>query len=69
MTIISIQQLVAHRGLQCEYPENTALSVSKAIAAGALFIEIDIQLSRDKTADGLSRCHSGSRKWSSRADF
>jgi len=48
MTIISIQQLVAHRGLQCEYPENTALSVSKAIAAGALFIEIDIQLSRDK---------------------
>jgi len=45
---LSPKQLVAHRGLQAAYPENTALSVSKAIDAGALFVEIDIQLSLDK---------------------
>ena len=44
----SADRLVAHRGLQAAYPENTALSVRKAIEAGALFVEIDIQLSLDK---------------------
>ena len=44
---LSANQLVAHRGLQKGYPENTALSVRKAIDAGARFVEIDIQLSRD----------------------
>lgn len=42
------QQLVAHRGYQKLYPENTALSITEAIKAGALFVEIDIQLSRDQ---------------------
>jgi glycerophosphoryl diester phosphodiesterase len=44
----SADRLVAHRGLQAAYPENTALSVRKAIEAGALFVEIDIQLSLDQ---------------------
>ena len=44
----SADRLVAHRGLQASYPENTALSVRKAIEAGALFVEIDIQLSLDR---------------------
>ena len=39
---------MAHRGLQAGYPENTALSVQKAIEAGALYVEIDIQLSLDR---------------------
>ena len=47
---ITAQQLVAHRGYQQRYPENTALSVSRAISAGALYIEIDIQLSLDLQA-------------------
>lgn len=47
---ITPQQLVAHRGYQHLYPENTALSVSGAIDAGALFVEIDIQLSLDLQA-------------------
>ena len=42
------ERLVAHRGLQAAYPENTALSVRKAIEAGALYVEIDIQLSLDR---------------------
>ena len=46
--LITNQQLVAHRGYQRRFPENTALSVLEAISAGALFIEIDIQLSQDK---------------------
>lgn len=41
------QQLVAHRGYQKRYPENTLLAVRQAIAAGALFVEVDVQLSRD----------------------
>ena len=48
ITALTASQLVAHRGYQQLYPENTALSVTQAIKAGALFVEIDIQLSRDQ---------------------
>ena len=41
-------QLVAHRGYRLKYPENTKLSLLKAIEAGAMFIELDVQFSRDK---------------------
>ena len=41
------QQLVAHRGYQKLYPENTLLGHQKAIDAGALYLETDIQLSAD----------------------
>ena len=45
---LSADTLVAHRGLQKDYPENTLLSIKKAIDAGVKFIEIDIQFSKDK---------------------
>ena len=45
---IPASKLVAHRGLQSQYPENTLLSLNQAIAAGALFVELDVQFSRDK---------------------
>ena len=38
--------LVAHRGLQASYPENTALALNKAIAKGAQYIELDIQFKK-----------------------
>jgi len=41
-------QLVAHRGYQKLYPENTLLAYQKAIAAGAISIETDVLLSADK---------------------
>ena len=41
-------RLVAHRGYQKKYPENTLLAYQKAIEAGALSIETDILLSADK---------------------
>ena len=44
------QRLVAHRGYQKLYPENTLLAYQKAIAAGALSIETDVLLSADKQA-------------------
>jgi glycerophosphoryl diester phosphodiesterase len=57
--------LIAHRGWQRRHPENTLPAIQEALAAGARFIEIDVQL----TADGvpvlfhdrtLSRiCHQG----------
>ena len=40
-------KLVAHRGYQRLFPENTLLSYVEAINAGAQFIETDIQLSAD----------------------
>ncbi len=40
-------QFVAHRGFQAEYPENTLIGVEAALDAGAQWIEIDIQISRD----------------------
>ena len=44
---ISLDLLVAHRGLQADYPENTILGFNKAIEQGAKFIELDIQFSKD----------------------
>lgn len=41
------QRLVAHRGYQALYPENTLLSLSRAIEAGARYIETDILFSAD----------------------
>lgn len=40
-------RLVAHRGYQQRYPENTIVAYRQAIAAGALNIETDILLSAD----------------------
>lgn len=41
------EHLVAHRGWQRRFPENTVLAVKGALDAGARFVEIDVQLSAD----------------------
>jgi len=41
-------KLVAHRGYQQRFPENTLLAYVEAIKAGARFIETDVQLSADE---------------------
>lgn len=46
-TALSSQQVVAHRGLQQHYPENTLLGIENAIKAGAKFIECDVQLCKN----------------------
>ena len=43
-----IPELVAHRGYALHYPENTLIAVEAAIAAGARFVEVDVQLSSDR---------------------
>ena len=40
-------QLIAHRGYARHYPENTIVAVDAAVDAGATFIEVDVQLSKD----------------------
>lgn len=45
--IEGVPALVAHRGYALNYPENTLLALSAAVEAGAHFIELDIQLSKD----------------------
>ena len=40
-------QLVAHRGYPARLPENTLPSIEAALQAGARYIEVDVQLSKD----------------------
>lgn len=42
------EYLVAHRGFTAEYPENTLMAIQGALDADAKYIEIDIQLTKDK---------------------
>lgn len=44
------QQLIAHRGWQKHFPENSLQAVAQAINCGAKHIEIDIQLTADHQA-------------------
>jgi glycerophosphoryl diester phosphodiesterase len=44
-----LPRLVAHRGWPRRYPENTLLSLERALEAGAEFVEFDVQM----TADGV----------------
>lgn len=41
-------ELIAHRGYRKRYPENTLIGIEAAVAAGARYVEVDIQLSRDR---------------------
>ena len=41
-------QLIAHRGLMREFPENTLLALRAALEVGARHVEFDIQLSADR---------------------
>lgn len=41
-------QLVAHRGYPLRYPDNSLAGIEAAIHAGARYVEIDVQLSRDR---------------------
>ena len=44
---LSALQILAHRGYAARFPENTREAVAAAVAAGARFVEFDIQLSAD----------------------
>lgn len=39
---------IAHRGLSARFPENTLAAFNAAVAAGAVMIELDVTLSRDR---------------------
>lgn len=43
------QKLVAHRGDNTNYPENSYVGIESALRAGALFIEFDVQMNADKS--------------------
>ncbi len=44
---LTADKLIAHRGYQKHFPENSPLAIQKAIAYGAKYIEIDVQFSSD----------------------
>lgn len=43
-----VPELVAHRGYPLHYPENTLVGIEAAIAAGARYLEVDVQLTADR---------------------
>jgi glycerophosphoryl diester phosphodiesterase len=45
---IAIPELIAHRGYPLHYPENSLIGIEAAIRAGARYIEVDVQLTRDQ---------------------
>ena len=48
MRLMIIPQLVAHRGYPRHYPENSLIGIEAAVTAGARFVEVDVQISRDR---------------------
>ncbi len=44
---MSVPEFVAHRGYPRRFPENTLTGLEGAIAAGARWVEVDVQLTRD----------------------
>ncbi len=44
---MTVPELVAHRGYAARFPENTLSALEAAIAAGARWVEVDVQLSAD----------------------
>ena len=44
---MAVPELVGHRGYPRRFPENTLVSIEAAVAAGARYVEVDVQLTRD----------------------
>lgn len=57
--MLSESNWIAHRGYQRHYPENSALAIAAALAAGATWVEIDIQLSADHVPVVIHDDHTG----------
>jgi len=47
---LPIERLVAHRGYQAKYPENSLIGIEAALTAGIVNIECDVQFSGDGVA-------------------
>ncbi len=65
MRRLTFPAVVGHRGYRARFPENTLVSFSAAVAAGADMIELDVTLSKDRGVvvihdDTLDRTTSGS---------
>ncbi len=43
-------KLVAHRGFAAEYPENSLAAFNGAISCGCLYLELDVQITKDQQA-------------------
>lgn len=61
-----IPTLVGHRGWPAQYPENTLEGFAAAVAAGARWLECDVQLSADRVP---FVCHDASLKRTSGRDL
>jgi glycerophosphoryl diester phosphodiesterase len=46
---MSLPELIAHRGYAARHPENTRAALRAALVAGARFVEVDVQLSAERT--------------------
>ena len=46
---MDIKKLVAHRGDNTNYPENSYAGIESALLAGTLFVEFDVQMNADRS--------------------
>ncbi len=46
---MNAKKLIAHRGDNTDYPENSYAGIESALRAGALFVEFDVQMNADKS--------------------
>ncbi|MCF6191432.1 MAG: hypothetical protein L3J51_13235 [Cocleimonas sp.] len=46
---MNAKRLIAHRGDNTNYPENSYAGIEAALRAGALFVEFDVQMNADKS--------------------
>lgn len=46
---MNAKKLIAHRGDNTNYPENSYAGIESALRAGALFVEFDVQMNADKS--------------------
>ena len=64
MAAHTTKKIIAHRGLSGSYPENTLIAFKEALRTQALFLELDIHLSKDQKVvvmhdEDLSRTTNG----------
>jgi glycerophosphoryl diester phosphodiesterase len=74
-TRLPAERLIAHRGQLRDYPENSLAALAAAVEAGALAIEVDVQMSadcvpllyHDSTLQRISGIHGAIREFDSDA--
>ena len=57
-------RIFGHRGAAGEFPENTMVSFERAVRAGAIYLELDIHMSREPRKKAVAELRTASlNRW------